>query len=365
MIRAASLPDSTSSPAVTFVDVAQEAGLTAPNVWGGVERKKYIIEGKGSGIAFFDYDNDGWLDIYMTNGIRFGETYTPQNAPTSHLYKNNRDGTFSDVTARSGLARTGWGTGYASATMTTMAGTTSFAAFGDTTFYSTTMETEPSRTSRGRRDFTRNVYDGAQGVPGWTSIATASWIYSSATLWNLTWRKSRFPGQASYCQWKGVPVFCGPKGLPGGSNILYHNNGDGTFTDVSEKAGILKPGPRYSITAVSCDFDNDGWPDIFVAVDSEENLLFRNKHDGTFEEIAMMAGVALSEDGRAQACMGVAVGDYDCDGWFDLFVTNFEEDTCELYRNNGDGTFADVTFPAGVNLNTHYVNWGAGIRRLR
>jgi len=360
VIRAASLPDSTTARAVTFVDVAQTAGLTVPNVWGGVQSKKYIIEGKGSGLAFFDYDNDGWLDIYLTNGIRFGETYTPQNAPTSHLYKNNRDGTFSDVTARSGLARTDWGTGVCVGDYDNDGWDDLFCCFwghnilfhnnGDGTFTDVTRQAglyeERIRWGSGCTwlDFDRD---------GFLDLFVCNFV-------ELDLAKVPLPGQASYCQWKGVPVFCGPKGLPGGLNILYHNNGDGTFTDVSEKAGILKPGPRYSITAVSCDFDNDGWPDIFVAVDSEENLLFRNKHDGTYEEIAMIAGVALSEDGRAQACMGVAVGDYDCDGWFDLFVTNFEEDTCELYRNNGDGTFADVTFPAGVNLNTHYVNWGAG-----
>ena len=150
------------------------------------------------------------------------------------------------------------------------------------------------------------------------------------------------PGDAAYCQWKGIPVMCGPRGLPGDTNLLFHNNGDGTFTDVTEKAGILKPGPRYSITAVSYDFDNDGWPDIYVAVDSEPSILFHNNHDGTFTDIAVMAGCAYNENGHEQAGMGVAVGDYDCDGWFDIFKTNFSDDTCNLYHNNGDGTFTDV-----------------------
>ena len=143
-------------------------------------------------------------------------------------------------------------------------------------------------------------------------------------------------------------------------NILYHNNGDGTFSDVSEKAGILKSGPRYSITAVSYDFDNDGWPDIYVAVDSEPSLLFHNNHDGTFSDIAVMASCAYSEDGNEQAGMGVAVGDYDCDGWLDLFKTNFSDDTSNLYHNNGDGTFTEVTFQAGVGLDTQDVKWGCG-----
>ena len=153
---------------------------------------------------------------------------------------------------------------------------------------------------------------------------------------------------------------CGPRGLPGDTNVLYHNNGDGTFTDVSEKSGILKPGPRYSITAVSYDFDNDGWPDIYVAVDSQPSILFHNNHDGTFTDVAVIAGCAYSENGHEQAGMGVAVADYDCDGWFDIFKTNFADDTCNLYHNNGDGTFTDVTFPSGIGVNNRYVAWGCG-----
>ena len=153
---------------------------------------------------------------------------------------------------------------------------------------------------------------------------------------------------------------CGPRGLTADTNILYRNNGDGTFTDVSEKSGILKPGPRYSITPVSYDFDNDGWPDIYVAVDSQPSMLLRNNHDGTFTDIAVLAGCAYSENGHEQAGMGVAVGDYDCDGWFDIFKTNFADDTCNLYHNNGDGTFTDVTFSSGIGVNNRYVAWGCG-----
>ena len=153
---------------------------------------------------------------------------------------------------------------------------------------------------------------------------------------------------------------CGPRGLTGDTNVLFHNNGDGTFTDVSEKSGILKPGPRYSITPVSYDFDNDGWPDIYVAVDSQPSMLLRNNHDGTFTDIAVIAGCAYSDNGHEQAGMGVAVGDYDCDGNFDIFKTNFADDTCNLYHNNGDGSFTDVTFAAGVGINNRYVAWGCG-----
>ncbi|HLW80387.1 MAG TPA: CRTAC1 family protein, partial [Terriglobia bacterium] len=168
------------------------------------------------------------------------------------------------------------------------------------------------------------------------------------------------PGQSGYCQFKGVPVMCGPRGLPGGSNILYHNEGDGRFTNVTEKAGILKPGPRYSITAVANDFDNDGWPDIYVAVDSEPSILLHNNKNGTFTDIAVMAGCAYNEDGQEQSGMGVGVADYDCDGYLDIFKTNFSDDTSDVYHNNGDGTFTDATFVSGVGVNTQFVGWGCG-----
>ncbi len=342
---------------VTFVDVAREAGLNTPNVWGGIEHKKYIIEAKGSGLAFFDYDNDGWLDIYLSNGIRFGETYTPETAPTTHLYKNNRDGTFTDITARTGLARTGWQTGVCVGDYNNDGWDDLFLTFwghnvlfqnnGDGTFKDVTREAglyeERTRWGSGCTwlDYDRD---------GRLDLFVANYI-------ELDISKVPAPGDTPYCQWKNLSVMCGPRGLPGGSNILYHNNGDGTFTDISEKAGILRPGPRYSITAVSYDFDNDGWPDIYVAVDSEASILFHNNHDGTFKDIAVMAGCAYNEDGREQAGMGIAVGDYDCDGWLDIYKTNFTEDTCTLYHNNRDGSFNDVTVAAGVGVNTQFVAW--------
>ena len=359
-LQAATLPGPEGASPVTYVDVAQQAGLTIPNVWGGVKSKKYIVEAKGSGLAFFDFDHDGWLDIYLTNGMRFEETYTPENAPTSHLYKNNRDGTFTDVTAKSGLARTGWQTG---------------VCVGD---YDNDGWDDLFCGAWGHNVLWHNNGDGT-----FTDVTKKAGLTEERVRWGTgcTWldydrdgrldlfvcnyieldiSKVPIPGQTGYCQWKGIPVMCGPRGLPGGLNILYHNNGDGTFTDVSEKAGVLKPGPRYSITAVSYDFDNDGWPDIYVAVDSEPSILFHNNHDGTFEDIGVMAGCAYNEDGQEQAGMGLGVADYDGDGWLDIFKTNFQDDTCDLYHNNGDGTFTDVTFVSGVGVNTQYVNWGAG-----
>ena len=351
-----------TSPAspVQFVDVAHEAGLNIPNVWGGADHKRYIIEAKGSGIAFFDYDHDGWLDIYLTNGTRLGENWPAGKAPTSHLYKNNRDGTFTDVTETSGLGRTGWQTGVCVGDYDNDGWDDLFCCF-----------------------WGHNILFHNNGNGTFTDVTRKSGLYDERVRWGagctfldydrdghldlfvcnyivLDPAKTASPGDAAACQWKGIPVMCGPRGLTGDTNVLYHNNGDGTFRDVSQKSGILKPGPRYSITAVANDFDNDGWPDIYVAVDSEPSILFRNNRDGTFTDVAVMAGCAYSENGHEQAGMGVAVGDYDCDGWFDIFKTNFADDTCNLYHNNGDGTFSDVTFASGIGINNQYVAWGCG-----
>ncbi len=347
---------------VTFVDVAKEAGLNVPNVWGGVKRKKYLVESKGSGLAFFDYDQDGWLDIYLPNGDRLPgeEPYPGGRTPTQRLFKNNRDGTFSDVTEKAGLIRTGWGTGVCVSDYDNDGWDDLFCTYwghnvlwhnnGDGTFTDVTKQSglwqERVRWGTGCTwlDYDRD---------GFLDLFVCNYI-------ELDLNKVPLPGETGYCQYRQHPVICGPRGLPGAMNILYHNNGDGTFTDVSEKAGILKPGPRYSLSAVSYDFDNDGWPDIYVAVDSEPSILFHNQHDGTFEDIAISAGCAYSEDGEEQAGMGLGVGDYDCDGWLDIFKTNFSDDTVDLYHNNGDGMFTEVARSAGLALNKQYVCWGAG-----
>jgi len=365
ILQAATLPQAKSAAAaasgkssVQFVDVAREAGLIAPNVWGAVDHKNYIIEAKGAGVAFFDYDNDGWLDVYLTNGTQLGKQWPAGQAPTSHLYKNNRDGTFTDVTEKSGLARTGWQTGVCIGDYDNDGWDDLFCCF-----------------------WGHNILFHNNGNGTFTDVTKKAGLYNEEVRWGagcsfldydrdgrldlfvcnyikLDPAKTPDPNGAAQCQWKGIPVMCGPRGMPGDTNALYRNNGDGTFTDVSEKAGILKPGPRYSITSVSYDFDNDGWPDIYVAVDSQPSILFKNNHDGTFTDIAMIAGCAYSDNGHEQAGMGVAVADYDCDGWFDIFKTNFADDTCNLYHNNGDGTFSDVTFASGIGINNQYVAWG-------
>src|SRR5260370_11752039 len=300
---------------VQFVDVAREAGLNVPNIWGGADHERYIIEAKGSGLAFFDYDSDGWIDIYLTNGTRLGEKWPPGKAPTSQFVKNNRDGTFTNVTNKSGLAQTGWQTGVCVGDYNNDGWDDLFCCFwghnilfhnnGDGTFTDVTRKAglynEQVRWGSGCTWFD---YD----RDGHLDLFVCNYIkLDPATTAN--------PRDAASCQWKGIPVMCGPRGLAGDTNNLLHNNGDGTFTDVTEKAGILKPGPRYSITAVSYDFDTDGWPDIYVAVDSEPSILLHNNHDRTFTDIGMVAGCAYSENGPGQAGMGIADGDYAWYGW--------------------------------------------------
>jgi len=358
VIEAAS--DHSESSPVQYFDVASRAGLHTPNVWGEIKHKRFIIETKGSGIAFFDYDNDGWLDIYLTNGNRLNSKWPSDQIPTTHLYKNNRDGTFTDVTEKSRIARSGWQTGVCVGDYDNDGWDDLFCTFwghnilfhnnGDGTFTDVTRKAGLYQ-EKGRWGTGCNFLD--YDRDGHLDLFVCNFV-------KLDPDKPPSIDDSNFCQWKGIPTMCGPRGLPGDTNVLYHNNGDGTFSDVSEKAGILKPGPRYSISAVSYDFNNDGWPDIYVAVDSEPSILFRNNHDGTFTDIAVMAGCAYKEDGTEQAGMGIGVADYDCDGRFDIFKTNFADDTSDLYHNEGDGTFSELSSSSGIGVDNSFVAWGCG-----
>jgi len=345
---------------VTFVNVTAESGIDAVNTWGGLDSKTYIVETKGSGLAFFDYDRDGWLDLYLTNGVRFEETYTPENAPISRLYRNQRDGTFLDVSRESGLAQTGWQTGVCIGDYDNDGWDDIYCGFwgqsrlfrnnADGTFSDVTEQA--GVLIKGRRwasgctflDYDRD---------GFLDLYSASYI-------ELDLERVPIPGESDDCVWKGIPVLCGPRGLTGAADILYHNNGDGTFTDVTRQSGIDVAGNSYSITAVSADFNNDGWPDIYVAVDSQPSVYYVNQENGTFEELGLLYGCAYSENGQQQAGMGIGVGDFNCDGWLDIFKTNFQHDNSNLYQNNGDGSFHDISTIAGTGARTQYVNWGAG-----
>ena len=199
---------------------------------------------------------------------------------------------------------------------------------------------------------------GVRDAPSLTMTATAVWTCSSHSTSILIPRRRLSPGRAVSAVGRGFPSCAGPRGLKGTRNELYHNNGDGTFSDVSDKSGVAKAGPYYCFTALTGDFDNDGWPDIYVACDSTPSILFHNNHDGTFSEIGVRADVAYNEDGHEQAGMGADAADYYGDGWLDIIKTNFSDQTATLYRNNQDGTFTDVTYEAGLGGNTQFLGWG-------
>src|SRR5450432_184038 len=346
-----------SKPVANFVDIAAKAGLAAPIVFGGVDTKKYIIETTGTGVAIFDFDNDGWPDIFIVNGTTLDPLAGTKPA-TSHLYRNNHDGTFTDVTAKSGLQKSGWGQGVCVG---------DYDNDGHLDLYVTYYGKNVLYHNNGNGTFT-DVSEKA-GVAGtgkaWgTGCAFVDFDRDGhldlmvANYVDFDLSTAPAPGDRVTCLWKGVPVMCGPQGLPGAKNVLYHNRGDGTFEDVTKKAHIDETDGHYAFSVTTLDYDDDGWPDIFVACDSTQSILYHNNHDGTFKDVAVTSGAAFNEDGREQAGMGSTVADYNGDGRLDIFKTNFSDDTATLYRNNGDGTFDDVTYPAGLGLNTQYLGWG-------
>jgi hypothetical protein len=339
-----------------FIDEAEKAGLSVRNTFGGVDTKKFIIETTGTGVAIFDYDNDGWPDIFVVNGTTL-DPLPEKKQPTNHLYHNNHDGTFTDVTEKAGLAHSGWGQG---------------VCVGD---YDNDGHEDLFVTYYGKNVLYHNNGDGTftdvsekaglSGKGAWsTGCAFVDYDRDGkldlfvANYVDFDLKSAPGPGERASCMWKGVPVMCGPRGLAWGKNILYHNNGDGTFEDVTTKAKIEQTNGHYGFSVSTLDYDDDGWPDIYVACDSTPSILYHNNHDGTFTDVAVVAGAAFNEDGKEQAGMGSTIGDYNGDGRLDIFKTNFSDDTATLYRNNGDGTFDDVTFAAGLGLYTKYLGWG-------
>jgi hypothetical protein len=353
-------PASTTHPAPAwFEDVAPQAGIEVLNINGGVTSKRYILEATGSGVAILDYDGDGYPDIFLVNGAHLhSESGGASPQPTSHLFHNNHDGTFTDVTARSGLADTGWGQG---------------ACVGD---YDNDGRPDLYVTAYGKNRLYHN-----EGHGHFREVAESAGVAGSGKEWGTGCafvdydRDGRLdiaianyvhfdikdvpePGKAPACIWKGVPVMCGPRGLEWAPNTLYHNLGNGKFEDVSVKSGFTKTNGHYCFSVSSIDADEDGWPDIYMACDSTPAILYRNNHDGTFTDRAADAGVAFNEDGREQAGMGSTIGDYDGDAHLDIFKTNFSDDTATLYHSRGDGTFDDVTYPSGLGINTDKLGWG-------
>ncbi|MDR3741120.1 MAG: CRTAC1 family protein [Terracidiphilus sp.] len=353
-----------------FVDVAKEAGLDVEMLFGGEHRNKYLLETTGCGAAFFDYDQDDWLDIFLVNGWRlegFGGHKEPgfypsaaeiaAGVPVCRLFKNNRDGTFTDVTLKSGLARAGWGQaccvgdynndGWNDLFVSYYGQNALFRNNGNGTFTDVTKEAGLLQDRlRWNSGCTFLDYD----KDGRLDLFVGNYI-------DLDLKTTPTPEDAN-CTYKGIVVACGPPGLEGGKNLLYHNNGDGTFTDVSEKAGMWGTLGTYALSCAAADLDNTGWPNIYVANDSTSATYYVNQKDGTFKDQAIEAGVAYSPDGKPQAGMGVSIGDYNRDGLLDIVKTNFAGDTDSLYMNLGDGSFDDRTYQAGLGINTRLLGWG-------
>jgi enediyne biosynthesis protein E4 len=346
---------------VVFEDITKKAGLDKFHHRSGSPEKRTIIETPGSGVALLDYDNDGWLDIYLLNGSTAAALKGKEPPPRAMLFHNNHDGTFTDVTEKAGVANERWGFG---------------VAVGD---YDNDGWPDIYVANFGKNRLYHNNHDGTfTDVAEKAGVTLGGW--SASPTWGDYDRDGLLdlfvPGYVKYdpdhppiagengippgfCKFRGIDVMCGPRGLKGEGDYLFHNNGDGTFTDVSVKAGVSDSNGYYGFASVFVDVDDDGWLDLAVANDSVPNYLYRNKHDGTFEDISYISGFALTEDGREQASMGIAVGDYNRDGKVDFYVSAFSDDYNALYRNDGDGNFSDVTYQAGLaDPAIPFLGWG-------
>ena len=355
----AGAPAAPASPFSQFTDVAQSAGLISTMPYGEGIKATYITEIMGGGCAFFDYDNDGWLDIFILGGRRL-EGIPP--GASNRLYRNNRDGTFTDVTKVSGLMDAGWAVGvcvgdynndgFEDLYVTYYGQNRLYRNNGNGTFTDVTKESGlGSAATRFGSGCTFVDYN----RDGHLDLFVAN--YADVTVATLPTPSLERPN----CNFEGVPVNCGPSGLAFPTNLLYRNNSDGTFTDVSKESGVAAMRGSYGLTAAAFDVDEDGWPDILVACDSTPSLLLMNNHDGTFREEALLRGIALSSDGKDMAGMGLGIGDYDCDGHLDVVRTHYMNQATGLYHNNGKGEFEDATSQAGIIHERRFVSWGAGL----
>jgi hypothetical protein len=348
---------------VVFADITHSAGLDKFRHKSGSPEKTSILEAPGSGVALLDYDNDGWLDIYLVNGSTFAALKGKEAPPRAMLLHNNHDGTFTDVTEKAGVANERWGFG---------------VAVGD---YDNDGWPDIYVSNFGKNRLYHNNHDGT-----FTDVAEKAGVTLGGWSTGATWGDYDHDGlldlfvpgyvkfdpenppiagkgglPPGFCQFRGIDVMCGPRGLTGEADHLFHNNGNGTFTDVSVKAGVSDSRGYYGLASVFVDVDDDGWVDLLVANDSVPRYLYRNKHDGTFEDISYLSGFALNDEGREQASMGIAVGDYNRDGKVDFYITNFSDDYNTLFRNDGEASFSDVSYAAGVaNPTIPFLGWGTG-----
>jgi hypothetical protein len=355
---------------VRLVDVAETAGLRHPSVYGGLDRKRFIIETNGAGVAWLDYDGDGWLDALVLSGTRLVEgerrdvAWPAGQEPTNRLYRNRRDGTFEDVTDRAGLRRTGWASSVCVGDYDNDGALDLFVTyFGRNVLYRNRADGRfEDATARAGLPTTGTRWGSGCSFLDYDRDGTLDLFVANYLAFDLATASE--PGKGANCTWKGIPVNCGPKGLPFDRNLLYRGRPGGTFEDVSEASGVGRVTGRYPMTAAAADFDGDGWTDIYVACDSTAAILYRNQRDGTFTDVAVPSGTAYSEFGEAQAGMGVAVGDYDGDGRLDLLKTHFADDVPALYRNLGAGQFEDAAVAMGLGAVNRYVEWGAGMPDL-
>jgi hypothetical protein len=354
---------------VALVDVAARAGLLTPSMYGADDAKRFIIETNGSGVALLDYDRDGFLDAFVLSGTRLKpgtrevETFAPADEPRNRLYRNKHDGTFEDVTATTTTGPSGWASGVCAGDVDNDGWTDAFLTYF------------------GRNVMLRNSGGKFEDITARSGLAVAGTRWGSgctfidydrdgdldlfvANYLRFDLKAAPERGEGANCYWKGIPVNCGPKGLPTDTNLLYRNNADGTFTDVSVPSGIASVTGRYPMTAIAADFDDDGWVDIYVASDSTAAILYRNNRDGTFTDVALQSGAAFNEDGNAQAGMGIAVSDYNTDGVLDIVKTHFADDVPALYRGLGRMLFEDVATPSGLSVQNRYVQWGTGMPDL-
>jgi hypothetical protein len=342
----------------SLTNIARTAGLNGLTVYGGASSNKYLLETTGTGVAAIDYDKDGWLDLFFVNGSTL-EGFPAGKAPINQLYRNKGDGTFEDATAKAGLGASGWGQGACVGDYDNDGYDDLFVSYwGQNRLYHNRRDgTFEEMTSRAHLGNARTRWGTGCAFldydrDGRLDLFVANYI-------DLDLATAPTP-DSGLCRYKGIQVACGPPGLAGGRNVLYHNRGDGTFDDVSDQAGITRAKGTYGLGVSTLDFDNDGWVDVYVANDSNPSALYRNNHDGTFTDTGVTSGCAYSQDGKPQAGMGVAVGDYDRNGTMDIFKTNFAGDTSTLYANTGQGLCEDRTFAAGIGINTRWLGWGTG-----